>query len=165
MLTKNQLKKLRSEIVLNSLFLKDYSNSLFIKEKTACDFFNSYIEYLYELSDENTQEKLDFYDILDRFDNIKNLWDYYFIFEDDPLLQDDFIAIKHLSNSFGIVIYNVNNDNSITCASYGLLGGNNQFTNDKITKNKVYYDSIGDPYIIKYRQRHYLKDFMKVGEK
>lgn len=44
MMTYNNFKKLRNEIVLNSLFLKDYSNSFYIKNKTVCAFFDSAID-------------------------------------------------------------------------------------------------------------------------
>ena len=74
MLTKNQLKQLRKEIVLNSLYLKDYSNSLYIKEKTACAFFDSYIEYLYEIATEDQFKSKDILDVIDRYDNIDNLY-------------------------------------------------------------------------------------------
>ena len=50
MLTKNQLYNLRKQVTINSVMLKDYSNNMFISEKTACNFFDSYIEYLYELA-------------------------------------------------------------------------------------------------------------------
>ena len=40
-MTYKQFKQLRNEIVLNSLFLKDYSNSFYIKNKTVCAFFDS----------------------------------------------------------------------------------------------------------------------------
>ena len=50
MLTKNQLKTLRNDVVLNSLFLKDYSNNLYIKNDNVCAFFDSYMEYLNELA-------------------------------------------------------------------------------------------------------------------
>lgn len=161
MLTKNELKKLRKEIILNSLFLKDYSNSLFIKEKTAYDFFNSYIEYLYELNDEKL---INLWDILDRFDNIKNLWNYYFSFNSDSLCKDDYIAIKSLMYGYGIVIYDIN-DNYVISAAYETIGAENRFSNEKITRNKIYYDSNGDPYFNKYRQKHYLRDFIKVGDR
>lgn len=72
MLSKRQLKQLRSEIVMNSVFLKDYSNSLNINEKTACNFFDGYSEYI---DDENLQ------------DNINNLYDYYCIYDYDPLVR------------------------------------------------------------------------------
>ncbi len=48
-LTKEELWKLRQEITLNSLFLKDYENSLGIDVKECFAFFSGYVEYLGEL--------------------------------------------------------------------------------------------------------------------
>ena len=43
-LTKEQLWKLRKEIVLGSLYIDDYKNSFGINPENVCDFFNSFIE-------------------------------------------------------------------------------------------------------------------------
>ena len=154
MLTKNELKKLRNEITLNSVFLKDYSNSLYIKEKTARAFFDSYMEYLNELSDSN---ELD--DIL-KNDNFINLWNYYLSYENDPLLKNDFIASKSINNSDSIVIYGVNGFKVITACLY--LSGLNM-KQSKLTRNKLYYDNGGDIYFIKDKKRYYLNDFIRVN--
>jgi len=158
MLTKNQLKQLRKEICLNSLFLKDYNNSFYIKEKTVCDFMDSYIEYLHELaSDDNYNGD----DVIDRYDNIDNLYNYYCLFEDDPLIKDDYIAVCTLSYFNGVLIYDIDGDDVIT-ASYYNEGCNNVMHINRITKNNIYYDSIGDPYIIKDKTRYCLSDFIRV---
>lgn len=162
MLTKRQLKQLRNEIVLNSLFYKDYSNSLYIKEKTACDFFDGYVEYLLEIAQENNIKTDSILDIIYLYDNINNLWNYYNLIEGDALPRDNYIAYKNDSVFSGLVIYYLSSD-YVICASYFLSGYDNHFNNDKTTRNKLYYSSKKDDYyFIKHKTRYYLKDFMRV---
>lgn len=85
MLTKNELKQLRKEIVLNSVFIKDYSNSLGIDENKVCTFFEGYAEYLNELALSSKDYKIGYYERITKYDTINNLWNYYNIFIDDPL--------------------------------------------------------------------------------
>ena len=80
MLTKNQLHSLRKQIILNSIYVTDYANNLGIENKTACDFFDGYVEYLSELAKENNEE-LDF----DKYDTEENLENWYNCFDTDPL--------------------------------------------------------------------------------
>lgn len=164
MLTKNQLKQLRKEIVLNSLFLNDYNNSLFIKEKTACAFFDSYIEYLYEIAHENNFKSNDITDVLNKYDNIENLYNYYLCYENDPLLQDDYIATKHINNSDGIVIYNIESQhiNNYALVAIHYLSGLYIF-NTKIKKYKLYYACKRGYYFNYNKIRYYIDDFIKVN--
>lgn len=76
-LTKEQLWKLRQEITLNSLFLRDYENSLGIDPKECNTFFDGYVEYLVEL--ENTDYGLnpDLSVIFDLYDNAENLYNWF----------------------------------------------------------------------------------------
>lgn len=160
MLTKKQLKQLRNEITLNSLYLNDYNNSLFIKEKTACNFFEGYIEYLYEIANNET---LDVFDLIDKYDNVDNLYNYYIGFDDDPLLQDDFIAYKHINNSDSIVIYKIDDyilyptiKTAFMCL-HGLY-----YENTKIKEYKL-YESIKNGYYFKINNtRYYINDFVRV---
>ena len=50
--SKEDLKQLRSEVVLNSIWYSDYTNSFGIKEKSVAYFFEGYNEYLCELAEE-----------------------------------------------------------------------------------------------------------------
>ena len=160
MLTKNQLKTLRNDVVLNSLFLKDYSNNLYIKNDNVCAFFDGYMEYLNELA-KNDAFSGDVIDIITKYDNINNLYNYYLMFDSDPLLQNDFIASKPINNSDAVVIYDVVNGlNDYVLSSIIYLSGYSS-KNTKIVKNKIHRDSQGDAYIIKYNNRHYLNDFMR----
>ena len=88
MLNKNELKQLRNEIVLNSVFLKDYKNSLGINENKVCSFFDGYMEYLCELSYNKNGNELEYNEFLKRYDTIENLWNYYNIFINDPLSKE-----------------------------------------------------------------------------
>ena len=166
MLTKNQLKQLRKEIVLNSLYLKDYSNSLYIKEKTACAFFDSYIEYLYEIATEDQFKSKDILDVIDRYDNIDNLYNYYNCYEDDPLLQDDIIASKPINNSDSMVIYDIKYDYD-SYSNYVIVGclylSGLYIASDKIKKYKL-YDSMRRGYYFNYKNhRYYIDEFLKVN--
>lgn len=78
-MTKKELKQLRKEIVLNSIFIKDYSNSFGIDPEKVCNFFDGYLE---DLSDKYNTRDLD---IILKHDNIANLWSYYNCFCFDPL--------------------------------------------------------------------------------
>lgn len=84
MLTRNELKQLRNEITLNSIFLKDYKNSFDIDIKKVYCFFDSYMEYLYSLADDDKYSG-DAFDVMNKYDNDINLWTYYNIFIDNPL--------------------------------------------------------------------------------
>lgn len=73
-LTREDLQKLRNEIVLNSCYSYDYTNSFDFNEHDICAFFDGYYDYLWELAKEkyNTDEITHFL-ISDEFDNIDNL--------------------------------------------------------------------------------------------
>lgn len=160
MLTKNQLKQLRNEICMNSIFLKDYSNSLFIKEKTVKLFFDSFMDYIYE----EYSNGLNYYDVIDAHDNIDDLYNYYIGFDDDPLLQDDYIAYKHLNNSDGIVIYLIDDYILYPTVKTAFMNSNlfNGCFNTRITENRLYESKNNGYYFIKNHQRYYINDFMRV---
>ena len=86
LLTREELWDLRNEIVLNSLYTSDYENTHHILPKDAQDFFDGYVEYLYELAEENG-EKPDIQDLCIKYDNPDNLENWYNCFEDNPLLN------------------------------------------------------------------------------
>ena len=84
MFSKNKLKELREQIVLNSIYVHDYENNMGIEAKVCCDFFDGYVSYLQELEKENGED-LDFDEFFDKYDTTDNLWDWYCCFEDEPL--------------------------------------------------------------------------------
>ena len=72
-LSKEQLKELRKEIVLNSLFTKDYENSLGVDAHECQEFFDGYVEYLEELENSDYGMGTDISTIIDLYDNDDNL--------------------------------------------------------------------------------------------
>ena len=77
-LGKTQLKRLREDIVLNSLFIADYNNRYGIDPHVVCDFFDGYMDYLGELEREKYGHELpkieDFFREFDAFENLYNWW-------------------------------------------------------------------------------------------
>lgn len=68
-LTKEQIWQLRQQVVVGSLFLKDYENDFGFDKNFVCTFFDGYIEYLQECFGAD-------YDF-EKCDNINNLYDWY----------------------------------------------------------------------------------------
>lgn len=152
MLTKKELKQLRNETTLNSLFLKDYDNTLFIKAKTVCNFFDTYMEYL---SDNFKCKDID--DIF-KHDNINNLYDYYLSYEHDPLKRDDFIAYKNIYNDCALVIYKIDYQYERVLSAFI-----SSDTSEKPRYDKLYYDYIEcEYYFIKNSKKHYLFNFLRI---
>ncbi len=71
-LTKEQLWKLRQEIVLGSLFINDYKNSFKINPQAVCNFFDSFIEDAQQDDDGNFNNRK-----TEDFDNAEELYNYY----------------------------------------------------------------------------------------
>lgn len=96
-LTKTQLKKLRNEITLNSLYTNDYENSFNINPRQVQDFFDGWLEECSTTpldDNDNTLDDLklshnEYYDkLFELANNIDLLYDYYiYMFEDDPLSE------------------------------------------------------------------------------
>lgn len=85
-LTKDELKKLRSEISLNSLYTGDYENSFGFKPEDVQMFFDSYLEELEEILIEEHNFNEDEIELQDLFkiDTIDNLYNYYLSVENLP---------------------------------------------------------------------------------
>lgn len=89
MWTKNKLWKLRQEIRLGSLFTRDYDNSFGVNERDCQDFFDGYLDWLKEEMQEEGIPDNDFWDELDNYDNAENLYEWYLMYEDEPLVIED----------------------------------------------------------------------------
>lgn len=76
-LTKEELWKLRNEIVLYSCMIKDYDNSFDFYPLDICSFFDGYANYLDELAVDDGSK----YPALE-YDNEDNLWDWFNCCED-----------------------------------------------------------------------------------
>lgn len=72
-LTMRQLSRLRNDIVLCSIYIKDYHNRYAIDKNKVCDFFEGYADYLGELMDKDGIKGEDFFVNLKNYDNIANL--------------------------------------------------------------------------------------------
>ena len=77
-LTPNELWELRTEIILNSLYVADYTNSFGFSAKDVSYFFEGYIEYIYELMNEDNADDSQFKD----YDNLNNLWAWFNCYDD-----------------------------------------------------------------------------------
>lgn len=94
MLNKEELKQLRSEVSLFSLYYSDFENSLGIDSHKCSDFFDGFAEYIeeriYEIYGE-TKDSVVKDDLWGKhwqeLDNIDELWDWYGCFDDDPLAK------------------------------------------------------------------------------
>lgn len=75
-LTSKELWGLRNEIVLNSLFIADYSNHYNFDEKDVSCFFDGYMSYLEELGEEQNIN-----DIMS-LDNEDNLYSWFNCYDD-----------------------------------------------------------------------------------
>ena len=80
-LTIKQLKQLRSEIVLCSLYMSDYENSFLTKEE-AYNLFDGYADFLENLMFDKIEDFNDskYFDYLDMFDNMVTLTEYYYYY-------------------------------------------------------------------------------------
>lgn len=106
MLTENQLGKLRSQIVLGSLYTNDYENTMGICPLNAQEFFDSYIEYCWDCIEE---EDLDIQDLSEwgLYDNVENMYGWYEYYEDDPLPFDKVYAwMSENRIDFTVELYN-----------------------------------------------------------
>ncbi len=94
MLSFRQFKKLRGEIVLNSLYLSDYENSLGIDPQYVYDFFEGYLEYEMTIFCEEhpkataRQKDNHFEKIIDKND-LRAMYDHYLQIEGDCLPIED----------------------------------------------------------------------------
>ncbi len=71
LMTKTNLWNLRTEVSLGSLYTSDYENTFHILPIIVQNFFDGYIEYLWELAEENNKKDVDFEDLVEIYDNIE----------------------------------------------------------------------------------------------
>lgn len=74
-LSGTRIERLRKDIVLNSLFIGDYKNRYNIEPSSVCEFFNGYVDYLWEMATEDgfITEDTDDFDVFNKYDNSENL--------------------------------------------------------------------------------------------
>ena len=78
--------KLRSEIVLNSLFISDYQNSIGLDPREVCIFFDGYVDFLAEKIefDFGKLDGDDYFDALWEYDTPENLEEWWGCFAVNP---------------------------------------------------------------------------------
>lgn len=81
-LTSAELWKLRDEIVLNSLYLADYENSSHFNRDNVWAFFDGYVDYLFELAEEDKFPTDDTFAVFDKYDTEENLWAWFCCYDD-----------------------------------------------------------------------------------
>ena len=72
-LTDAQLVSLRKQITLNSLFYRDYRNTFGVDTHEVCDFFDGYVDYLFEIATEDGFPTDDALAVFKEYDNAENL--------------------------------------------------------------------------------------------
>ena len=86
--SRKDLKKLRSEIVLNSLFFTDYINSFCIDYHDVAAFFDGYYDFIWELAYEDAEEQgkgtsyLTHDYVVENYDNTDNLVEWWNCYAD-----------------------------------------------------------------------------------
>ena len=75
---KEKLWKLRKEICLGSLYIHDYENSFDIPAEICCSFFDSFCEWCWIIENEEEIGLTEWKDLLDKYDNADELWDYFY---------------------------------------------------------------------------------------
>ena len=82
-LTSAELSKLRSEIVLNSLYVSDYNNSFGFDANDICSFFDGYVSYLEEIAEEDGfTEWGNIFKMFEKYDTEDNLYCWFLCFDD-----------------------------------------------------------------------------------
>jgi len=88
-MNKTTLWQLRTEIVLNSLFMSDYQNSFGFTTQSVLEFFDGYMSYLEELMTEDGVSDSDVCTVLDKYDTVGNLWAWWNMYDINPLEKEE----------------------------------------------------------------------------
>lgn len=80
-LTSAELSQLRKEVILNSVFIYDYSNSFGFNPWDICSFFDGYASYLEELAEEDGFEGVGLC-FLEKYDTEENLYSWFLCYDD-----------------------------------------------------------------------------------
>ena len=89
-MTREDLQKLRNEIVLNSCYFYDYNNSFGFYNHDVCYFFDGYYDYLWELAEEKYNvDDITHALVIDEFDTIDNLVSWYNCYDDLSWIRND----------------------------------------------------------------------------
>ena len=90
-LSEQEICQLRKEIVLGSIYYRDYKNNQGLNCYEVCNFFDGYVEYLWEIASENGMANIN---DVSSLDNTENLIDYFYMEEADENYRN-FYRINH----------------------------------------------------------------------
>lgn len=101
-LTKEELWKLRKEVVVNSLYYSDYHNSFGFNEHSMCNFFDSWLSYMQEeMKEDGHSDAGDkFFDYFDEYDNADFLWEWFMCYDDFDWVEYDEDAVKEAIHDY-----------------------------------------------------------------
>lgn len=80
-LTIDELWELRVQITLGSHYISDYENSFGFNPFSICTFFDGYLDYLWELAEEEYGEQTEYEHTLKK-DNKSNLYSWFNCYDD-----------------------------------------------------------------------------------
>lgn len=83
-LTNEVILDLRKQIVLNSIYLRDYENDYNFDPKEVITFFDGYLDYIGEIMEEDGISDEEFWERLPDYDNEKYLLGWYDCFDKNP---------------------------------------------------------------------------------
>lgn len=87
-LTEKALIELREDVVLDSIYTRDYVNRFNICPNQVSVFFDGYCDYLEELMIEDGKDGINyFFDYLEEYDTKQNLLNWYRCFDDNPFTK------------------------------------------------------------------------------
>lgn len=103
--TKDDLKELRNDIALGSIYLSDYDNRFGIDRKFIYDFFDGFGEFIYEEAKEDAaDQEIEFDDdwehIVDKYDTVDMLNNYYWITDYTDFIDDPKELLRQYPNAF-----------------------------------------------------------------
>lgn len=81
----DQLWHLREQIVLNSIFFSDFRNDFEFEPESISDFFDGYLDYLFELASADGIYEPEVEDVVETYDNPDTLFDYYWNMDAESL--------------------------------------------------------------------------------
>lgn len=76
--------KLRMEIPLGSLYVRDYENSFGFTADSVCNFFDGFLSFIEEIAIEENGSGVKWDDIIDEYDTEEYLLEWWYCFEEFP---------------------------------------------------------------------------------
>lgn len=80
----SDLWKLRMEIPLGSLYVRDYENSFGFTAESVCNFFDGFLDFIEEIAREERGNDVEWQDIIDEYDTEDRLIEWWYCFCEFP---------------------------------------------------------------------------------